>query len=175
MARMPNSRLVSIAVGGVTAMALAIGGFVWWTDRQTYETTDNAFVQADKVPVAALVDGYVAEVLVTDNQAVQAGQVLVRIDPAALKARLAQAEAEARALEAAVRGVDDKAVLEQAMIAQKAAGLQSARAMAQLADAEFNRYGALARQGWVSSQRAQTARAMQSQTCLLYTSPSPRD
>ncbi|WP_411286903.1 HlyD family secretion protein [Phenylobacterium sp.] len=163
MAGMPNSRLVSMAVGGVAAVALAVGGFAWWTDKQTYETTDNAFVQADKVPVAALVDGYVAEVLVTDNQAVQAGQVLVRIDPATLRARLAQAEAEARALEAAVRGVDDKAVLEQAMIAQKAAGVQSARAMAQLADAELNRYGALARQGWVSSQRAQTARAMQSQ------------
>ena len=120
MAGMSNSRLVSIAVGGAAAVGLAIGGFAWWTDKQTYETTDNAFVQADKVPVAALVDGYVAEVLVVDNQAVQAGQVLVRIDPATLRARLAGAEANARALEAAVRGVDDKAVREQAMIAQKA-------------------------------------------------------
>jgi membrane fusion protein (multidrug efflux system) len=89
--------------------------------------TDNAFIAADKVTIAPLVDGYVAEVLVDDNQPVQPGQVLVRIDPASIKARLAQAEANAQALEAGVAQVDDKARLEQAMIAQKAAGVSAPR------------------------------------------------
>ncbi|HEY8615372.1 HlyD family secretion protein [Phenylobacterium sp.] len=163
MAGLPKKRLVPIVAGGVGAVALAIGGGVWWTNKQKFESTDNAFVQADKVPVAPLVDGYVAEVLVDDNEAVQAGQVLVRIDAATIKARLAQAEANAAALEAAVAQVDDKARLEEAMIAQKAAGVDSARAQAGLAQAELNRYGQLAQQGWVSSQRAQTARAAQQQ------------
>ncbi|WP_334160695.1 HlyD family secretion protein [Phenylobacterium sp.] len=163
MAGLTRQRLVPLVVGGVTAVAVAAGGAVWWTGKQRFETTDNAFVQADKVSVAPLVDGYVAEVLVEDNQPVQAGQVLVRIDPATLKARLAQAEANAAALEAAVAQVDDKARLEQAMIAQKAAGVESARAQASLAQAELSRYGALAQSGWVSAQRAQTARAAQQQ------------
>jgi len=163
MAENPKSRLVPLLVGGVAAVAIAVGGGFWWVGKQKYETTDNAFIQADKVQVAPLVDGYVAEVLVNDNQPVEPGQVLVRIDPATLKARLAQAEAEAQALEAAVRGVDDKVVLERAMIAQKAAGVASARAQASLASAELDRYGTLANQGWVSPQRAQTARAAEQQ------------
>jgi len=154
---------IPIAVASVTAIALVVGGTAWWLNKQRYEATDNAFVQADNVAVAPQVDGYVAEVLVADNQAVAAGQVLVRLDTAPLRARLAQAQANADALEAAVRGVDDKAALERAMIAQKAAGVDSAHAEAQLAEAELNRYGALATQGWVSPQRAQTARAAASQ------------
>jgi membrane fusion protein (multidrug efflux system) len=102
-------------------------------------------------------------VLVEENQVVTAGQVLVRMDTADIQAKLAQAEANALALEAAVRAVDDKAALEQAMIAQKAAGVESAQAEAQFATAEMNRYGALSNQGWVSSQRAQSAKSATSQ------------
>ena len=158
MAVLPK-KLVPLAVGGVVAVGLVVGGGVWWMNKQKFETTDNAFIQADKVSVAPQVDGYVAEVLVADNQHVQAGQVLVRLDTAPLKAALAQAEANAAALDAAVRAVDDKARLEQAMIAQKAAGVAAAHAESQLAQAELARYGTLAGQGWVSPQREQSARA----------------
>jgi len=152
-----------LVVGGVIALAVVAGGAAWWLNKQKYESTDNAFVQADKVNVAPQVDGYVAEVLVTDNQQVKAGQVLVRLDMAPLRAALAQPEANAAALDVAVRAVDDKARLEQAMIEQKAAGVTSARAESQLAQAELARYGALAQEGWVSPQRAQAARAAASQ------------
>lgn len=163
MAGLPKGRVVPLAVGAVTAVAVAVGGGLWWVDRQKYETTDNAFVSADKVTIAPLIDGYVAEVLVDDNQAVTPGQVLVRIDPVTIKARLAQAEANARALEAAVAQVDDKARLEQAMIAQRAAAVASADAQARFARAEMGRYGQLAQAGWVSPQRAQNARTAQDQ------------
>lgn len=163
MAGLPKRRLVPLAAGGIAAVAVGVGGFAWWRDRQTFETTDNAFVAADKVTVAPLVDGYVAEVLVDDNQTVLPGQVLVRIDAASLRARLQQAEANAQALEAAVAAVDDKARLEQAMIAQKAAAVEGANAQADWAASELARYGALARSGWVSPQRAQTARSQQQQ------------
>src|SRR3954463_12480169 len=123
MAGIPKGRIVPIAAGAVAVVGVAIGGGLWWADKQKYETTDNAFVAADKVTVAPLVDGTVAEVLVDDNQPVRPGQVLVRIDPASLKAGLAQADANAQALQAAVAAVDDKAKLEQAMIAQKAAAV----------------------------------------------------
>lgn len=156
-------RMVPLAVGAVALVAVGVGGAFWWIDRQHYEATDNAFVAADKVTVAPLVDGYVAEVLVNDNEAVRPGQVLVRIDPATLRARLAQAEASAQALEAAVAGVDDRARLEQAMIAQRAAAVESADAQARWAAAEMKRYGSLAQEGWVSTQREQTTRTAQDQ------------
>ena len=163
MAGLSRKRLVPLVAGGAALIAVSAGGVVWWTNKQKYERTDNAFVQADKAPISSLVEGYVAEVLVEDNQPVQPGQLLVRIDPATIRARLAEAEAKAAALEAAVDQVDDKARLEQALIAQKAAGVQSAKAQAQFAASELERYGALSRQGWVSSQRAQTARTAQQQ------------
>ena len=159
MAGFVRRHLVPLSVSLVVGVVLIVGGILWWTNKQTYESTDNAFVQADNVSVSPLVEGYVAEVLVADNQTVAPGQVLVRIDPATIQAKLAQAEANAQALDAAVRAVDDKAALEQALIAQKAAGVRSAQAESQLADAEMQRYGALASQGYVSAQRVQTARA----------------
>ena len=163
MAGLPKVGLVPALAGGVVALALIAGGALWWGDKQHYEATDNAFIAADKVSIAPLIDGYVTQVLVDDNQPVQPGQLLVRIDPVSIRARLAQAQANAQALDAGVRAVDDKAKLEQAMIAQKSAGVASARAQADLAGAELNRYGQLASAGWSSTQRVQTARAAQSQ------------
>ena len=158
-----KGRIVPLSAALLTAIGVAVGGAVWWNGKQSYEGTDNAFVAADKASVTPQIDGHVAEVLVDDNEAVQAGQVLVRLDAADLTARLVQAQANAKALEAAVRSVDDKAALEQAMIAQKAAGVQSAHAQAQFANAEMQRYGSLADNGWVSPQRVQTASAAATQ------------
>lgn len=155
---MPGRR-TTVIVTTVVAIAVVVGAGFWWVDRQKYEKTDNAFIQADKISVAPQIDGYVTEVLVTDNQPVRVGQVVVRLDAASIRARLAETEANARALNAAVRGVDDKARLGEALIAQKAAGVQSARAQSALAAAEMNRYGALAGRGYISPQRLQTTRA----------------
>lgn len=158
-----SKKKLPLIVGGAAAVAVVAGGGVWWTNKQKFESTDNAFIAADKVTISPQVDGYVAEVLVDDNARVQPGQLLVRLDASTIQAGVNQARANAAALDAAVAQVDDKARLEQAMIAQKAAGVDAATAQASLAQAELSRYGALAQQGWVSPQRAQTARASASQ------------
>jgi len=147
--------IVAVAVG----LALVIGGFVWWQGKQRWEATDNAFVQADTTLISPQVDGYVVQVLVQDNQRVQPGQILVRLDDADAKARLAQAEANLQALTAAVGNVDARAVQEQAAVAARAAAVGQAEAQAGLAQAQVDRYGRLAQQGWVSQQRIQTERA----------------
>lgn len=159
MASIPRNRLVPMIVGAVVLVGVVVGGVFWWTNKQHYESTDNAFVQADTVIVSPQVAGYIAEVLVSDNQHVEAGQVLARIDPSTFEARLAQAQANAAALDAAVKNVDDKAALEQAMIAQRAAGVDSAKAAASATSADLNRYNELANQGWVSAQKLQTVKA----------------
>lgn len=156
---MRRKGLVPLIAAVIVGLAVIVGGAFWWADKQHYEKTDNAFVQADTVLVSPQVAGYVAEVLVSDNQRVEAGQVLARIDPAAFEARLAQAEANAKALEAAVQGVDDRAALERAMIAQKQAGVASAEAEASRTSADLKRYGELAERGWVSEQKLQTVKA----------------
>ncbi|MFJ6025406.1 HlyD family secretion protein [Brevundimonas sp. NPDC092305] len=148
-----------LIIGGVVAVALVVGGVVWWQGKQRWESTENAFVQADTTAVSPQIDGYVVEVLVADNQRVEAGQVMVRLDDADAKANLAQAEANLAAVQAGVQNVDARAVQEQAVIASRAAAVTQAQAQADLAREQVDRYGKLAEQGWVSQQRIQTERA----------------
>jgi membrane fusion protein (multidrug efflux system) len=159
MALLPKSRFLPILGGGLAVIAIGVGAALWWADKQHYETTDNAFVEADTVQVSPQVTGTVAEVLVSDNQQVSPGQVLVRLDPSTFQARLDQASANAASQIAAIRNVDDRAALEKAMIAQKDAGVASARAAAEMAKNDMSRYARLAKTGWVSTQQAETQRA----------------
>jgi len=148
-----------LIVAAVVGLALIVGGVVWWQGKQRWESTDNAFVQADTTEVSPQVEGYVVEVLVADNQRVEAGQVLIRLDDADAKANLAQAEANLAALQAGVSNVDARAQQEQALVASRAASVAQAQAQAELARQQVDRYGQLAEQGWVSQQRIETERA----------------
>jgi membrane fusion protein (multidrug efflux system) len=68
-------------------------GLVVWLRGGRYVGTDNAYVEADKVPISAEVSGAVREVLVRENDRVAAGQPLFRIDPAPFQVAVARAEA----------------------------------------------------------------------------------
>jgi len=148
-----------LIVAAVAGLVLIVGGIVWWQGKQRWEATDNAFVQADTTQVSPQIEGYVVEVLVKDNQRVEAGQVLVRLDDADARAELAQAEANLAALQAAVQNVDARTIQEHATVASRAAAVEQARAQASLAQQQVDRYGRLAEQGWVSQQRIQTEQA----------------
>ncbi len=159
MAAPENKKLVPMIVGGLAVVALGVGVTLWFIDKQRFETTDNAFVQADTVQISPQISGAILEVLVADNQRVAPGQIVARIDPSTFQAKLDQAIANAQALDAAISAVDDKANLEQALIAQKVAGVSSAQADAGRAKADLDRYDSLANQGWVSQQKVQTTQA----------------
>jgi membrane fusion protein, multidrug efflux system len=63
-------------------------------------STDDAYVQADSTIVASRVSGYVAEVLIQDDQLVKSGQVLAHIDDRDFHAALDQTRAEVQASQA---------------------------------------------------------------------------
>jgi len=83
----------------VPLLILVIGGYVWATGGRSV-STDNAYVQQDKVSVSSEVGGKIVAVDVAENQLVKAGDVLFRIDPEPY--RLAVAEADARIANAQV-------------------------------------------------------------------------
>ena len=153
------SKRLPLIIGGIVGIVLIIGGVVGWQGKQRWEATDNAFVEADTVLVSSQIDGRIVEVLVGDNQRVQAGDVLVRLDDADARAHLAQAEAQLSSAMAAVENVDARTAQEGAQIQARAAGVAQAQAQADLARAEADRYGRLASQGWVSDQRVQSEQA----------------
>ena len=90
----PAKRRRGIIIASIVGVLLVAGCIVWWLHSRTYETTDDAQADAHLNPVAARVEGTVKAVYVEDNQAVQAGQPLVDLDPSDLQVKLAQAQAD---------------------------------------------------------------------------------
>jgi membrane fusion protein (multidrug efflux system) len=92
------------AVAGlIVVILICVGAWLWLTAGR--ESTDDAQVEAHVVPIAARVPGSVLRVPVSDNQQVDAGTVLVELDPrdyevAVAKARAELADAEASAVAA---------------------------------------------------------------------------
>lgn len=84
--RMALMALVLLAGGGVAAWVLLGGG--------RYVETDNAYVKAVRIQISPEISGRVAEVLVEENQLVERGQELFRIDDETLRIALARADAE---------------------------------------------------------------------------------
>jgi membrane fusion protein (multidrug efflux system) len=89
----PKKSLLRPLMFTLLPLALVIGGY-WYITGGQVVSMDDAYVEADKVGVSTDVSGIVAEVGVTENQHVEAGQVLYRLDDLQLRFALARAEAQ---------------------------------------------------------------------------------
>lgn len=78
----------------IVPAVVIVGAVLWYRLQLRYASTDNAYVKADKVLVSPEVDGYVARVLVSENERVVTGQPLLRLDEAALRIALDGARAD---------------------------------------------------------------------------------
>ena len=153
----------TIGVAGATAF-----GHYYVTTGRYLETTDDAYVKADSTIIAPKVSGYIAEVLVADNEPVKAGQVLARIDDRDFKTALKQAQADVAASKAAVNNLNAQIELQQPLIQQQAAEVDAAEATLKFAQQERARYDDLMKSGAGTVQRAQqTDAALRSQTAQL--------
>jgi membrane fusion protein, multidrug efflux system len=86
-------RLVRGALFALLPLALLAGGY-WYVTGGQVMSTDDAYVEADKVGVSTDVSGIVKEVDVTENQRVAAGQVLYRLDDLQFRLALDRATAQ---------------------------------------------------------------------------------
>jgi membrane fusion protein (multidrug efflux system) len=106
----PRKRgLRMVVMLAVPLILAAIGGYFWLTSGR-YVSTDNAYVQQDKVTVSAEVTGPIVEVAVRENQAVKKGDLLFRIDPRPYRIALAQAEAQIAAARVQVNRLEAETV-----------------------------------------------------------------
>lgn len=78
----------------IVVVVMVIVGFYFWFTGRNIETTDDAFTEADAVTIAPKASGYVTKLLVTDNQRVKKGDLLVVIDPQDNQAQRDQAQAQ---------------------------------------------------------------------------------
>jgi len=85
---------------GVVAVAIVVGLLFWWHST-FYEDTDDAQVNGHIIQISSRVTGHVVKVNVNENQEVDAGTVLVELDPKDFQAAVQQDEANLASAEAA--------------------------------------------------------------------------
>jgi membrane fusion protein (multidrug efflux system) len=74
-------------------MVLIVAAY-FYVEGGAYMSTDDAYIEADKVGLSTDVSGMVAAIEVTDNQHVTKGQVLFRLDPLPFQLKLDQAQSQ---------------------------------------------------------------------------------
>ena len=152
--------LRKLLLTGASLIALAGAahfGWDYWTVGRFEISTDDAYVKADNTTIAPKVSGYIAAVLVGDNESVKAGQVLARIDNRDYKVALDQAEADVAATKAAVSNKEAALDAQQSVIEAARAALGVDQANQTFAEQDDKRYAHLATTGYGSVQNAQQA------------------
>ena len=147
--------LAGLGVGAVVAGSF---GYRWWQYASTHESTDNATVAGHIHQVSSRINGTVADVLVNDNQLVQKGQLLVKLDPRDYQNKVQQAQAsllaaqgQANAARSSINLASQNAT---ASTTQAQGNVQSAIAAISTAQAEVREA-----QAGISAAQAQVAQA----------------
>jgi membrane fusion protein, multidrug efflux system len=97
-----KSRIGRVAVFLAVVFALAVGSYYLWRYFNTFETTDDAQIDGHINAISGRINGNVIAILAEDEQFVNAGDVLVRIDPRDYQVAVAKAEADLHDAEAAL-------------------------------------------------------------------------
>src|SRR5579884_1346211 len=149
------------AVLAVTAVAVAALAalVVWWVSSSGYVSTDDAFIDARTVTISSQVNAAVVDVPVTDNQMVDAGATLVRLDDRDFKAQVDQARAQVDQAQANVANVAAQIAAQEARIEQAQKQVAQDQAVLDFASQQNQRYQALAKTGSGTQEQAQQYRS----------------
>ena len=112
--------------------AAAHYGWQWWTVEQYRESTNNAYIRSEITPISAKIPGYVAAVLVSDNQRVAKGTMLLALQSTEYEVQIEQARADLATSLAELQTLPSRRALQASIIAQ-------AEAQQSLAEAELTR------------------------------------
>ena len=156
--RLGQHVLVIIAVFAVVAVAIA-GITYYRTFARFFVSTPDAYVQADSTIVASRVSGYVAAVMIADNQQVRTGEILARIDDRDFVAALDQTRAEVQAARAEIGDFQAQLATQETLVAKAHASVAASRAALDLANLNRVRYEKMASIGFGSLQQSQEAAA----------------
>jgi membrane fusion protein, multidrug efflux system len=151
----------------VTIAGAAEYGYRYWTTGRFLVSTDDAYVDAHSSPIAPKVSGYIAAVPVTDNERVQKGQVLARIDSRDYETALAQARANVAAAGANIAILRGQIAQQRLVIEEDRRQVAADQATLAFAQQNFARYTALARNGSGTVQQAQQSTAENKQQRAL--------
>ena len=153
-------KLILRSVVSLAALGAVSGGWYFWQTARFIEKTDNAYVEGDISIISPRIEGYVANVVVGDNQAIRAGDVLLTIEDSDFRAHVAQAEANVAGVEASLVTIDSQITYQNARIAQMVASQRSAEAELNRAHQTYDRYKKLVADKIVGTQEMDDATAV---------------
>ncbi|AKJ70385.1 hemolysin D [Pandoraea thiooxydans] len=154
-----RKRRIALALAATLIVVAVVFVIRWWTVGRFVELTDDAYVGGNVTQISPHVAGYVAQILVRDNQFVRAGTPLVRLDAHDYQAALTAAQAGVLRRTAALGRLHAQQSLEQALIRQAQAELAAEQAKAHFANLDAQRYRHLAQTQAGTRQDAERAHA----------------
>jgi membrane fusion protein (multidrug efflux system) len=145
---------------GVFIIALAVLVVIvtrWtrWEGNAEWQTTDDAYLQADLTPIAAKVAGYVRDLPVQDFERVHAGDVLAQIVDDDYRATVAQVEAGVASASAQVQALKAQRALQEANVQAAMATIDATIANAEQNDRDIARQERLLKTGSSSTESAE--------------------
>ncbi len=132
-------------------LLIVVAGLGYWLMTRGTVSTDNAYVRQDVVAVSSDVSGRIVAVSVHENQQVQAGDLLFRVDPEPYRVALAQADAAIAAAQVNVGELTTR---------YRGTGADISKAQADIgfAQKEYDRQRELAASGFTTKARLDAAR-----------------
>jgi membrane fusion protein (multidrug efflux system) len=131
----------------------------WYLKGRFYETTDNAYVQGEITRVSSQLGARVSEVLVQDNQHVDKGQLLVRLEPDDFSLAIDRAQATLATREAERVQAQSKLTQQSSLIAASDAQVQANQATLGRTQIDLARLQKLRTPGFVSEAQVTTMTA----------------
>jgi membrane fusion protein, multidrug efflux system len=142
--RLPIIRFISFATVLATVVFF---GVQWFIRLQSYEETDDAYVAGHSHPLSFRVSGTVSEVLVDDNQHVQAGQPIAKLDARDYQVQLQQSQADLERANGQLAQSAAQVAQADAQVTQTDAQTLAAKARSENSDRIFQRDTQLFYQG----------------------------
>lgn len=141
-----------VIVPTATAIALVLLGIGAAIHSTYFQSTDDAFVEGRLITVAPRVSGPVVNLLVDDNDNVEAGQLLVEIDPTDYEVKLHETEAKLAQAKAELNVTEKEVERGEANVNQTFEDISSTQSKLNFAQKDHKRYTAMYKSGIVSKQ-----------------------
>ena len=154
-----RKRAVLLVILAIALMAGSYFGYGWWTNGRFFVSTDDAYVGADVTILAAKASGYVTAVEVENNQTVQAGQVIARIDDVDYRLAVRAAQDKLATQNASVERIARQIEAAEAQVRQAEPQIAAARAESVRAAADYDRQARLSQSDFASRARLEQAQA----------------
>ncbi|WP_242919505.1 HlyD family secretion protein [Pontibacter liquoris] len=154
-----KSKKIIPVILGLVLLVGAIFGIREYLYLSKHEDTDDAQIDADISPVVARVGGYVDAIMFEENEHVQAGQTLVKLDERDYQIKLEQAQAAQQGAAAGTTVAQSQISTTQANSSTARANAEAAKVKLWQADQDYKRYANLVKDGSVTQQQFEQAKA----------------